>query len=193
MIDPNRQDGLQFEFPELDANERLRELILHISEKCAGDSSFGATKLNKLLFFADFQSFFEYGEPITGAEYQKLPMGPAPRQLVPVRDAMEAKGEIKIEKLATYFNRQQHRCIPQRSADLSGFKGRDIELLDMVIQRFWGTNARDISELSHQRAWRIAKENESIPYEAVFLSDDDTLTAAEAEHLMALNREHRWE
>ena len=39
----------------IDENERkFRELILNISEQSEGDSTFGAVKLNKLLFYIDF-------------------------------------------------------------------------------------------------------------------------------------------
>jgi hypothetical protein len=36
---------------------KLRELILLISEWCQADPKFGAIKLNKLLFHADFSAF----------------------------------------------------------------------------------------------------------------------------------------
>src|ERR1035438_9553158 len=40
---------------------KLGELIIYISKKSAGDSRFGATKLNKLLYFSDFLSFGNFG------------------------------------------------------------------------------------------------------------------------------------
>ena len=46
--------------------QKFKELVLHISQKCADDPSFGAVKLNKILFFADFASSAHYGTPITG-------------------------------------------------------------------------------------------------------------------------------
>ena len=36
------------------------------------------TKLNKLLFYADFKHFKEYAVSITGARYARIPFGPAP-------------------------------------------------------------------------------------------------------------------
>jgi hypothetical protein len=72
--------------------KKLKELILYISQKCASDPNFGAIKLNKILYFSDFASFAHYGEPITGAEYQKLEQGPAPRRMVPVRNEMQRSG-----------------------------------------------------------------------------------------------------
>jgi hypothetical protein len=184
-------EKLTFEFP-MDGNDRLRELVLYISHKCADDPTFGATKLNKLLFYSDFFSYFRYGEPIAGLEYQRLPNGPAPKQLVPVRNKMLSDGDIAMQKVS-FFSKEQHRCIPLRDPDLDKFKARDIALIDALIQKLWGKTAAEVSELSHQRAWRIAKDRESIPYQAIFLSDDDELSEGEMSRIAELNQQHAWE
>jgi hypothetical protein len=188
----NATESLKFEFPELEGNERLRELILYISQKCADDPTFCATKLNKLLFYSDFFSYFRFGEPIAGLEYQRLPHGPAPKQLVPVREEMVSNGDLAVQKVG-FFDKQQHRCIPLRDPDLNRFKARDIAVLDDLIQKLWAKTAKEVSEMSHQRAWRIAKDRESIPYQAIFLSDDDDLTDNELARVGELNRIHQWE
>ncbi len=38
-----------FKFDDMDGDDRLAELILHIAKKCEDNTSFGATKLNKIL------------------------------------------------------------------------------------------------------------------------------------------------
>src|ERR1700733_2004446 len=87
-------------FRRIDDNPReLRELILYISQKCANDPRFGAVKLNKVLYFSDFLSYAHYREPITGMEYFKLPHGPAPRRLVPIREQMKQDGDLGIQEL----------------------------------------------------------------------------------------------
>lgn len=50
-------DAPTFSFPEMDPDRRLAELILYIAEKCERDPNFGATKLNKILTFADFSAY----------------------------------------------------------------------------------------------------------------------------------------
>jgi antitoxin SocA-like protein len=75
------------------SNEKFRELILLIAEWCQSDPRFGATKLNKLLYHADFSSFLTNGVPITGQEYFALPQGPAPRRLKPITESMKKKEE----------------------------------------------------------------------------------------------------
>ena len=185
-------ESLNFEFPELDGKARLRELILYISQKCCDDPTFSATKLNKILFYADFYSYFRHGTPVTGVEYMKLPNGPAPRPLVPIRDQMEKDKDIAIQKKA-YFKYVQHRICPLRDPDTTAFSAPDILMVDEAIDMLRGKSSKEVSEESHGRAWRIAKDEESIPYEAIFLSDDDGLTDNEMAHLKALNQEYGWE
>ena len=49
---------MQLTYGENDAHsdERLGELILYVADKCADDPRFGATKLNKILWWSDFQA-----------------------------------------------------------------------------------------------------------------------------------------
>lgn len=63
----------------------LKELIVYIANKLALHPKFGATKLNKILFYSDFIAYAKLGKSITGEKYQKLPLGPAPKYLLPVR------------------------------------------------------------------------------------------------------------
>src|SRR5438445_9957452 len=72
-------------------DEKLRELILLISEWSQRDPKFGAIKLNKLLFYCDFSAYLTYGTPITRQEYFALEKGPAPRRLKPITEKMKEK------------------------------------------------------------------------------------------------------
>ena len=62
---------------------KFTELLLHVADRLRNDRAGGATKLNKVLYFADFAHVRRHGRPISGAEYQKLAHGPAPRPLRP--------------------------------------------------------------------------------------------------------------
>jgi hypothetical protein len=77
---------------------KLAELILCVSERLADEPAAGSTKLNKLLFFAEFSHVRQHRQPITGAEYQRLPNGPAPRRLLPVRDRLVANGDAVLRE-----------------------------------------------------------------------------------------------
>lgn len=162
-----------FKFDDSDGDDRLAELILHIAKKCEDDTSFGATKLNKILWWADFLSYARHGRPITGAEYQRLKNGPAPKRLIPVRTRLVRDGDIVLQE-RTVFKRIQKRIVPLRKANYALFTAEQIALVDEIISNLWNDNATTVSEDSHGKAWEIARDRQSIPYESIFLSDEPT-------------------
>lgn len=186
-----RWENLTFGSDNPESRERVRQLILFIAERCQGDPNFGMTKLLKVLYRADFESFARYGEPITGTQYKKFEHGPVSQVALDMRDEMKERGEIAIAKEG-YSPYLRNRVIPLREANLDSFSGRDIALVDGIIQMFHGFTARDVSEFSHDHAWRAVADFEMIPYEAALLSDhppteDDIVRAHE------LSAKYGWE
>lgn len=186
-----RWENLTFGSSDQESKERVRQLILFIAERCQADPNFGMTKLVKVLYRADFESFARYGESITGAQYKKFPYGPVSQAALDVRDEMKEQGEIAIAKEG-YSPYLRDRVIPLREADLEGFSGRDIALVDGVIQMFHGFTATDVSDFSHDKAWKATADYDMIPYEAALLSDhppteDDIARAHE------LSTKYGWE
>jgi hypothetical protein len=186
-----RWENLTFGSNSQESRERLRQLILFIAERCQPDPTFGMTKLAKILYRADFESFARYGKSITGIQYKKFQYGPMSQAALDVRDEMKRRGEIAVvkERHSAY---PRDRVVPLEAANLAGFNGNDIALIDGVIQMFHGHTATFVSEFSHDRAWRAAGDFEAIPYEAALLSDhpyteDDVARARE------LNDKYRWD
>lgn len=151
--------------------EKFRELILYFAQQCAEDSAFGATKLNKLLFMTDFFAYARHGAAVTGATYFKLPHGPAPKQMKPMTAQMQRK-DIAFEK-RDRFGKTQVRVVALRNPNLSGFDPEEIAIANEAIRSLWHANASEVSDWTHTfRGWRIAGEQEEIPYESIFLGDD---------------------
>ncbi len=162
-------------------DKKLKELILYLSLLSESDEYFGATKLNKLLFFSDFLAYLNFGEAITGQEYQKLPQGPAPRRLLPIREEMLRDNDIKFAS-RDFYGYEQQRIIPIREPDLSIFTPQEIDLVNRVVDEFKETNGTQISEKSHLFAgWKYAEFNEKIPYEVALVGHRD-LTPEEIEY-----------
>lgn len=175
--------------------KKLRELIVYLANACAADETFGAMKLNKLLFLSDFLAYGTHGKPITGVDYMKLENGPVPRRLLPIREEMENDGDIAIEKRQYYgMPNPQTRIIARRNADVSLLEKEEIALVDDLIRSTWGASGTKVSELTHgYRAWLMTRQiKDSIPYEAVFLSDEPP-TEYEILHAEELIREHGWD
>ena len=116
---------------------KLTEMVLYVAAKLRSERSGGATKLNKVLYFADFAHVRRTGRAISGAEYQKLDHGPAPRRLRPIRDRLVASGEAAIvaEDVLGY---KQQRLVPNRAADTSVFSDEELETIDQVLDDLVG-------------------------------------------------------
>ena len=166
--------------------------MLYTAEKSQSDERFGATKLNKILFFSDFLSYGLTGTPITGATYQKLENGPAPVELKPIaREIVKEKSGFFIKR--QWFNYTQTVLIPTRPANRNPFSAEDIDLVDDVIRNLSIYDATETSLLSHQRsrAWQIADIGEVIPYEAVFLSNRKP-TSVDVKRAQELAAKYGW-
>lgn len=162
-------------------DKKLREAVLYIADKCQGDETFGATKQNKLLFYADFLAYLNFGEAITGQEYFKLGKGPAPRRWLPVKEQMLRDGDIKI-KAHEYYGFPQNRTVPLRKPNLNAFSAEQLALIDKIIEVHRGKTASEISEESHGFiGWKLADDQETIPYPVALVSTQE-LTAQETKH-----------
>lgn len=177
--------------PNFDA-AKFRELMLYAAEKSTEDANFGATKLNKILFFSDFLAYGLMGAPITGATYRKERNGPVPKELKPVaRQIEQSKDGMFVSR--NVFNYRQIRLVPLRPANRNVFSASEVDLIDEVITDLSWRNAAEVSRLSHDRsvAWQIAEIGEEIPYECVFLSARKP-TPEDIRRGQTLARAHGW-
>ena len=172
---------------------KFKELVLYLAQRLEGDQTFGAVKLNKLLYFADNIAYCHHGAPITGVEYFKMELGPGPRVMPSVRAHMENGGEIRVErKERAGFSQPQVRIVAQREPDLSVFSGVEVALIDRIVEFTKGATGAVLSEVSHMMmGWRIAKMGESIPYQAFFLSNAPT-TERSRQRVRELAEAHGW-
>ena len=144
------------------ALEKMINMIVYIAEKSGGVFT---TKLNKLLWYADFLYFKEYSISISGSSYCHLPLGPVPTDYKWIIAA--AIGESLLSEEEIIFSREatgtQFRALT--SADKSHFSKEEIKIMDFVIHYFRGYNAREIKEKSHkEKAYQETRSNERISY-----------------------------
>jgi hypothetical protein len=151
--------------------DRLREMILYVSERGKSAKRWGKTKLNKTLWRADFTSFYERGVPVTGRPYQRLEFGPAPLEMAPMLGEMINNGLISIEKVKFSVGVIEDRIIPNDKPNLSMFSKDDMRYIDSAIDYYWDDTARSASDDSHGVAWRTRGNGDAMPYELAYLSD----------------------
>ena len=150
-------------------DRKFQELILYLSSICANDETYGSVKLNKLLFNIDFQAYSDLGHSITGQEYAKRQQGPCPRRLLAVREQLEAAGALRMEE-TQFRGYLQKRPVAQREPDLSFFTDEERELIDGVVDHWWGATGTTMSDTSHKFVgWQLAREGETIPYEVALV------------------------
>ncbi|HVA21990.1 MAG TPA: Panacea domain-containing protein [Candidatus Micrarchaeia archaeon] len=151
---------------------KFRELLVYAARQSAGDPTFGATKLNKILFYADFAAYWRLGSPITDAEYQHLQDGPAPRLLLPIRAGLIEDGSIRLD-VQPYFNYRQERIVALRPPDLTEFSADELAIVNETLEVLHGLGAADVTNMSHQEfGWKMTDDGETIPYFTAWISPE---------------------
>jgi hypothetical protein len=70
--------NIHYEFSLENQEQRFKELVIYVAHACVDHPTYSRTKLLKILFHSDFESYGLYRVPITGMPYRKLPYGPCP-------------------------------------------------------------------------------------------------------------------
>ncbi len=137
--------------------ERLTEMIVYF----AGKLSPYKTRLNKLLFYADFSHFRTTGYSISGAQYVAIKMGPVPNNFSSLFAVAEKKQDIDILYAEFASGQTSEQFIPYagRQFRTGLFSETEIACLEKVVSTFDRTSTQEIIRISHQeKAW---KENEA--------------------------------
>ena len=107
------------------------------------------TKLNKLLFYADFKHFKEYTVSITGARYARIPFGPAPDGYDLYYPILARQGTIAVEEII-YPDYMGEQYLATEEPNLNVFSESELRVLALVKEHFKHLNASDISDFSHE-------------------------------------------
>ncbi|MGH9047765.1 MAG: Panacea domain-containing protein [Acidimicrobiales bacterium] len=166
--------------------EKLAELILYVASKIRDDPTGGATKINKILYFSEFAHVRGHGVPITGVSYQKLPQGPAPRRLRPIRDRLIEQGAAELQR-DDYFGYRLDRLVPLRDVDMSKLAPSEVQIVDQVVEALRGKTAQEASELSHKdKAWQLVEMYDDRPLSTAYLAPRSVVTDASRRHATVL-------
>jgi len=149
---------------------RLKEAILYVVNKGEPMIFFDRVKLNKMIWRADFRSFYGRHQPVTGRIYQKLEWGPALIEMVPVMQGLLREG-ILIEEPRFHAGNRELRPIARAEPVLKFFSREDIEYLDESLHHYWDMTGTESSDESHGIAWKSRQIGDLIPYEASYFSD----------------------
>ncbi|MGA9113833.1 MAG: Panacea domain-containing protein [Candidatus Dormiibacterota bacterium] len=160
--------------------QKFKELVLYISRRSEADPRFGAVKLNKILYYADFAAHRRLGHAITEATYQHLDEGPAPREMLVAQREMMAAGDLIIES-RPYYNRTQRRAKALRDPRAGILSAAELEIVNEVIEDLFLLDAQQVADRSHQEfGYRATGPREDIPYRTAWIGSAP-LTAEQIE------------
>ena len=115
-------------------------------------------KLMKLMYFADRDHLINYGFPITGDTYVKLPYGP-----VPSFSNFVLKNEN--DDFKDIFSRTGHLISSNQKANLDDLSESEIESLNLSIDNFAKYSFDELTNISHSFAYETSEWN--ISYEKI--------------------------
>jgi|SRR5579864_8159666 len=158
---------------------KFTELVLHIARETEHDRKCGKTKLNKILFFSDFEAYRILGSSITGQDYLKFDKGPVCRGLPALNVRFEQTQDADWE-LRNYYGLTLHKLKAHRAPDLSLFSEEELEIVRQVIEDLEPFDAGGVSHLSHLfPGWQVVENGEEIPYNSVFVGSNRELSEEE--------------
>ncbi len=152
------------------ADEKLAELLLIVADALKDVPTAGAVKVNKICYYAECAHMRSTGKPLTGAEYHRIPEGPGPRRLKPVRGTLvdQKRAEIRYEELGGYI---QHRLVALDAPRWDVFSETEQRAIRETLTELLNETGTALSNRSHaEDAWNLYEDKETIPLVWAFAS-----------------------
>jgi hypothetical protein len=148
--------------------EKFTEMVVYFSEQIQPFK----TKINKLLFYADFLMLKQSCFSISGVRYKAIDMGPVPNNFQSIFEYLANKNEIDIytTEFSQGYTGEQFKARKDRPFNADLFSENELEVLEKVATVFKPTSTNGIIELSHlEEAWKKNEKDKSvISYEYAF-------------------------
>lgn len=129
---------------------RVSQIISYFSENV---DTLWKTKLNKLLFYADFFHYKRTGYSITGASYRAIPHGPVPSEFDKLYIKLVDDGLIEMLEIEV---RDIHgeAIIASEPFNRELFDASELESLSKTADEFGNRTATQLVRISHEeKAW----------------------------------------
>jgi len=136
--------------------EKFTEMVVFFSEQIEPFK----TKMNKLLFYADFLMFKQSCFSISGVRYRAIDMGPVPNNFQSIFEYLSNNNDVEIhyKQFPQGYTGEQFKARKERPFNSELFTEIEMAVLNKVASVFKDSTTNDIIETSHlEEAW---KENE---------------------------------
>lgn len=137
--------------------KKLTEMVVYFSKNFEP----WKTKLNKLLFYADFLHFKKTGFSISGARYRAINMGPVPNNFNSIFEYMVNNDDIYVE-ITEFSNGEGEQFKPRKNRQFNHelFTELEIKVLDEVAIKFKDASTTEMIDISHQEKGWIENEKD---------------------------------
>ncbi|MBU6324869.1 MAG: DUF4065 domain-containing protein [Bacteroidetes bacterium] len=138
-----------YRFPSL---EKISEMVVFFSSQLSPYK----TKLNKLLFYADFTMFRQRCQSISGLRYKAISMGPVPVNFQSLFEYLYNEGyiDVRITEFPQGYTGEQFLVRKGRPFNAGVFQPEELEVLHRIADYFAPSSTHDIIQLSHlEDAW----------------------------------------
>ncbi|HEY3317076.1 MAG TPA: type II TA system antitoxin MqsA family protein [Coriobacteriia bacterium] len=142
------------------SSEKLREMIVFF---CKSQRTY-KTKLNKLMFYADFLHFRKFTVSISGSPYLHLQHGPVPEHYDIVQASLVEDGSL-VEHEVDFREYGGSYFTIGREPDLSLFSDEELASLEFVCSHFASWTSKGLRDYSHEEdAYKSTQYRETISY-----------------------------
>jgi uncharacterized phage-associated protein len=153
--------------------KKFQAVLLYLLAHSPKQTIEGKKKLAKLLYFSDFNFFEAFEQPLTGATYKALHMGPFPEELDTTLASIAGEGkQIGISKKPTGLQNDAvvyKLTIEPDSLSFDDLTKNERRVLDKVITELGGMSGKALEDLSHREApYNAVVQGERIPYELAY-------------------------
>ena len=148
--------------------DKFTEMVVYFSEKLAPFK----TKMNKLLFYADFLMFKQSCFSISGMRYKAIDMGPVPNNFQSIFEYLANNDEIDIitTEFPSGYSGEQFKARKDRKFHADLFVESELKTLEKVATAFKDRSTLEMIKISHfEEAWKKNEKYKNvISYEYAF-------------------------
>ncbi len=143
--------------------EKVAQFVLFFVSQCQPLK----TRLNKLLFYADFHHFKQTGSSISGCSYRAIPYGPVPSHFHELFGMLENQGVLRIEEELFPSGHVGERFLQNLDTDLTLFSESELQTMNKVASGFQSLRTKELIHMSHMEdAWKFNhKSRDLISYQ----------------------------
>lgn len=156
--------------------EKALNLVLYVARKVP-KATFHT--ISKVIYFADKLHLQRYGRLICGDSYVAMKHGPVPSEIYDMMKDVRGDGFSQHWQTAREAFEVEGKAtvVPHKAPDLDVFSPSDLECLDESIRNYGYLDFNQLTDLSHDAAWRATDDNDMIDLEEIVatLPDGETL------------------